>query len=98
MISYRYLPAIKSAAFKKIAARSAKGIDSQKGIAVVALFIAFPMMAGEALQYEATVEAWSDGFFCVDMLEVWTFLDQFVFEARVLRPSKPQLPQQTMGL
>ena len=56
------------------------------------------MMAGEALQYEATVEAWSDGFFCVDMLEVWTFLDQFVFEARVLRPSKPQLPQQTMGL
>jgi hypothetical protein len=50
MISYLYFPAIKSAAFRNTAARSAKGRDSQAGFAWSAASMAAETSEGEALE------------------------------------------------
>jgi hypothetical protein len=70
IISYLYFPAIRSAALRKIAARSEKGRDSHAGFAARAASIAAETSDGEALEYEAMVEEWFDGFCCVEMDEV----------------------------
>jgi hypothetical protein len=56
IISYRYFPATRSAALRKIAARSEKGRDSQAGLAAKAASIADETSEGVALEYETTVE------------------------------------------
>lgn len=55
-MSYLYFPAIRSAAFKKIAALSENGRDSHAGLAAKAASIAADTSDGEAFEYEATVE------------------------------------------
>ena len=70
MISYLYFPAIKSAALRKIAARSEKGRDSHSGFAASAASMAAETSEGEALEYEAMVEEWFAGFCCLEMEEV----------------------------
>ena len=52
--SYRYFPDIKSAAFKNIAARSAKVMDSHAGLAAKADSMALETSAEVALVYLAT--------------------------------------------
>jgi hypothetical protein len=70
IISYLYFPAIRSAAFKNTAARSAKGRDSHAGFAARAASIAAETSDGEAFEYVAIVEEWFEGFCCWDMVEV----------------------------
>jgi hypothetical protein len=70
IISYLYLPAIKSAAFKKIAALSEKGRDSHSGFAARAASIAAETSDGEALEYDATAEEWFAGLCCLEIDEV----------------------------
>jgi hypothetical protein len=70
IIVYRYGPDIISAALRKIEARSEKGSDSHAGLAASAASIAAETSEGEAVEYVATIDAWSDGFFWVDMVEV----------------------------
>jgi hypothetical protein len=70
MISYRYFLAIKSAAFKKIAALSENGRDSHSAFAARAASIAAETSDGEAFEYEAIVEEWFDGFCCLEIEEV----------------------------
>jgi hypothetical protein len=67
IISYLYFPAIRSAAFKKIAALSEKGRDCHSGFAARAASMAAETSEGEALEYEAIVEEWFEGFCCLDM-------------------------------
>jgi hypothetical protein len=50
MISYLYLPAMRSAALRKMAARSEKWRDSQAGLAERAASIAVDTSEGEALE------------------------------------------------
>jgi hypothetical protein len=50
MISYLYFPDIRSAAFKKTAALSANGRDSQAGFAARAASMAAETSDGEALE------------------------------------------------
>jgi len=50
MISYLYFPAMRSAALRKTAARSAKGRDSQAGLAARAASMAAETSEGEALK------------------------------------------------
>lgn len=69
-MSYLYFPAIRSAAFKKIAALSEKGRDSHAGFAASAASMAADTSDGEALEYEATVEEWLEGFCWVEIVEV----------------------------
>lgn len=71
-MSYLYFPAIKSAALRKMAALSEKGRDSHSGFAARAASIAAETSDGEALEYEAIVEEWFDGFCWVEMDEVLT--------------------------
>ena len=56
MITYRYFPEMRSAAFKKIAALSENGSDSHAGFAARAASMAAETSDGDALEYKATVE------------------------------------------
>lgn len=69
-MSYLYFPAIRSAAFKNIAALSENGRDSHAGFAARAASMAAETSDGEALEYEATVEEWLEGFCWVEIVEV----------------------------
>jgi hypothetical protein len=73
MISYRYLVATRSAAFRNTAARSANGSFSQDGLAARADSIALLTSAVLALEYSATTSAWEEGLCCVriDELLIW---------------------------
>jgi hypothetical protein len=53
-----------------MAARSEKGRDSHSGFAARAASIAAETSDGEALEYEAIVEEWFDGFCWVEIDEV----------------------------
>jgi hypothetical protein len=55
---------------RKIAALSEKGRDSHSGFAASAASIAADTSDGAALEYEAIVEEWFDGFCCVEMVDV----------------------------
>lgn len=72
-MSYLYLPAIRSAAFRKTAALSEKGRDSQAGFAARAASMAAETSDGEAFEYEAIVEEWFDGFCCLEIEEVLSY-------------------------
>ena len=61
MTSYLYLLLIKSAALRKMAARSAKGRVSHCAFAASAASIAFETSSSLALEYVAMAVAWSDG-------------------------------------
>jgi hypothetical protein len=63
-MSYLYFPAIRSAAFRNTAARSANGRDSHAGFAARAASIAAETSDGKAFEYEAMVEEWLEGFCC----------------------------------
>jgi hypothetical protein len=73
MISYRYFPLIRSAAFRKIAARSAKGSDSQAGLAARAESMALDTSEAVALEYLAIAEEWDDGMDWLRIEEVLTW-------------------------
>jgi hypothetical protein len=77
MISYRYLPAIRSAALRNMAARSEKGRDSQAGLAASAASIAADTSEVEAFEYDAIVEEWLAGFCWVDMDDVLIYRNQY---------------------
>jgi hypothetical protein len=70
MISWRYFPDIKSAALRKMEARSEKVRDSHAGLAASAASIAAETSEGLALEYEATTDEWFEGFFWVNTIEV----------------------------
>jgi hypothetical protein len=63
IISYLYLPETRSAALRKMAARSAKGRDSHSAFAERAASMAAETSDAEALEYEAIVEEWLAGLF-----------------------------------
>lgn len=69
-MSYLYFPAIRSAALRNTAARSENGRDSHAGFAASAASMAVETSEGEALEYEATVEEWFDGFCCFEIDDV----------------------------
>lgn len=62
MISYRYFPLIRSAAFRKIAARSANGRSSHSDLAARANSIALNTSCGVAFEYLATTFECAAGF------------------------------------
>lgn len=62
IISYLYFPLIRSAAFKKTAARSAKGNVSHADFAFKAESMALVTSDEVAFEYLATAEAWDAGF------------------------------------
>jgi hypothetical protein len=64
MISYLYFPAIKSAALRKTAARSAKGSCSHSALAPRAESIALLTSDVEAPEYLATTVVFSAGLNC----------------------------------
>lgn len=68
MSSYLYLPLMRSAALRKMAARSAKGIDSHDDLAASAESMAFVTSSGDALDAVATMSACEDGLDC-DVVE-----------------------------
>ena len=70
MISYRYFVEIRSAALRKMAARSEKGRASHSAFAERAASIAFETSEGEALEYDAIVEEWFAGFCCLEIVDV----------------------------
>lgn len=74
IISYLYFPAIKSAALRKTAALSENGRDSHAGLAARAASMAAETSDGDALEYDAMVEEWFDGFCCLDIVEVLSCL------------------------
>jgi len=57
MRSYRYFPEMRSAALRKMAARSAKGRDAHSAWAERAESMALETSAGLAVEYLATTEA-----------------------------------------
>jgi hypothetical protein len=65
MRSYRYLVLIRSAALRKMAARSANGSDSQSALASRAESMAARTCCGDASEYVATVLWWSAGLACL---------------------------------
>lgn len=70
MISYRYLEDMRSAAFRKTAARSANGSVSHAGLAANADSMAVLTSAVLALEYLATTSACEEGLCCVRMEEL----------------------------
>lgn len=71
IISYRYLVEIRSAAFKKTAARSAKGRDSQADLASSAASMALLTSTLLALEYFATTSACAAGLCWVRIEELF---------------------------
>jgi len=69
MMSYLYLPAMRSAAFKKTAARSENGSPSHDCFAARAASMAAETSALDALEYDAIVVAWEEGSDCVSTEE-----------------------------
>lgn len=61
--SYLYFPAIRSAAFRKMAALSAKGRFSHSGLAARAASMAADTWAGEACDEDARAVPWAEGIF-----------------------------------
>lgn len=72
MISYLYLVLMRSAAFRNMAARSAKGKLSHAGFAASAESIACLTSSEEALEHLATEVEKDEGFACVTTLSVVT--------------------------
>jgi hypothetical protein len=72
MSSYLYLELMRSAALRKIAARSAKGRLSQKGFAAKAESIACWTSDADALEYLAMGVECDEGFDCVRIEDVLT--------------------------
>lgn len=72
MISYLYLVLMRSAAFRNMAARSAKGKLSHAGFAANAESIACLTSSEEALEYLATEVVKDEGFACVMTFSVVT--------------------------
>jgi hypothetical protein len=70
MMSYRYLVEMRSAALRKMAARSAKESASHAGLAASAASMAFLTSSPLALEYVATTSEWFDGLYCVPMFDV----------------------------
>jgi len=60
--SYLYLPLIRSAALRKMAALSSKGVDSQDDLAASADSMAALTCSSVALEDLATMSAWREGF------------------------------------
>lgn len=65
MISYLYLPPMRSAALRKMAARSTKGVASHDSLAARAASMAALTSDALALEKLATASAWEDGLDCV---------------------------------
>lgn len=78
MISYRYFVLMRSAAFRKTAARSANGRLSQLGFAAKADSIACLTSAGEALLYLATGVECDEGLTWVKMFAVVIYHKQLM--------------------